>query len=332
MKDLKRVLKDSQIFILSTVILLFFAWVLSGVYSISHEEAGVVTVLGRVTDNIVKPGIHYHLPWPAGKLYRVNIKELRIIEIGQTRTGFDGQLSDDLQYKIMDYFEGAPSILYLDSRKFSKQFMTGDNNIVDVLMTVQYKVSNPEDYLFSFKEPDSLIAAEAERILNLHIASSFIDRLLLRDTLMEFQMARELQEIIDKYNIGVTIQSLFFKDVMVPEGAVEDSFRDVKSAEVDRGKRIEEAKNKSNGILAQAGSEARQIVDFARIDAEEIRNKASSDYAVFMELEKEMQERSGIFNYHLWVTAMGKIFGNAKTYIVTDDNALGTIYIKDNSN
>ena len=330
MNDIKRVLKDSKRFVSGIIILLICAWGLSGVYSISHEEVGVVTVFGRVTDEFVEPGIHYRLPWPVGKLYRVNIKKLRIIEIGQARTGFGGQLSDELQYKIMDYFEGSPSILYLDSRKYSKQFMTGDINIIDVLLTVQYKVVLPGDYLFTCKDPDSLIAQEAERVLNTHIASSTIDRLLLRDTLMEFQMARDLQEIIDVYNIGVTIQSLFFKDVMVPEGAVEDSFRDVKSAEVDRGKRIEEAKNRSNEILAQAGSEARQIVDIARIDAERIRNTASSDYASFIDLEKELQERAGIFNYHLWVSAMGEILGNAKTYVVTDNDALSTIYIKDN--
>ncbi|MCK5153429.1 MAG: protease modulator HflK [Spirochaetales bacterium] len=330
MNDLKRVLKDSKRFVSGIIILLICAWGLSGIYSISHEEAGIVTVFGRVTDEKIEPGIHYRLPWPIGKLYRVNIKKLRIIEIGQARTGFKGQLSDDLQFKIMDYFEGSPSILYLDSRKFSKQFMTGDNNIIDVLMTVQYRVISPWDYLFSCQDPDSLIALEAERVLNFHIASSSIDRLLLRDTLMEFQMAKELQEIVDVYKIGVTIQSLFFKDVMVPEGAVEDSFRDVKSAEVDRGKRIEEAKNRSNEILAQAGSEARQIVDIARIDAERIRNTASSDYAAFIDLEKELQERAGIFNYHLWVSSMGKILGNAKTYVITDDNALGTIYIRNN--
>ncbi len=330
MNDLNRVLKDSKRFFLGIIIVLIFAWILSGLYSISHEEAGVVTVLGRISDKIVEPGIHYRLPWPVGKLYRVNIKKLRIIEIGQARTGFGGQSSEDLQYKIMDYFEGSPSILYLDSRIYSKQFMTGDNNIVDILMTVQYKVVLPGDYLFSCMDPDSLITAEAERVLNSHIARSSIDRLLLRDTLMEFQMARELQEIVDVYNIGVTIQSLFFKDVMVPEGSVEDSFRDVKSAEVDRGKRIEEAKNRSNEILAQAGSEARRIVDVARIDAARIRNTASSDFVTFIDLERELQEREDIFNYHLWVSTMGEIFGNAKTYIITDNDALSTIYIKDN--
>lgn len=330
MNDIKCALKDSKKFILGMVILLFCAWGLSGIYSVSHEEAGVVTIFGHVTDKIVEPGIHYRFPWPVGKLYRVNIKKLSVIDIGQARTGFKGQLVDDLQYKIMDYYEGSPTIMFLDYRKFSKQFMTGDNNIVDVLLTVQYKVIGPKDYLFSCQDPDLLIALEAERVLNSHIAGSTIDRLLLRDTLMEFQMAKKLQEIIDGYNIGVTIQSLFFKDVMVPEGAVEESFKDVKSAEVDRGKRIEEAKNRSNEILAQAGFEARQIVDIARIDAERIKNNASSDYAAFIELEKELQKRAGIFNYHLWVSSMGRILGNAKTYVVTDNDALGTIYIKDN--
>ena len=331
MNDLKRVLKDSKRFVFGIFILLVCAWGLSGIYSISHEEAGVVTVFGSVTDKIVEPGIHYRLPWPVGKLYRVNIKKLKIIEIGQSRTGFKGQLADELQYKIMDYDEGSPSILFLDFRKFAKQFMTGDINIVDVLLTVQYKIILPGDYLFNCKDPDSLIAAEAERVLNLHSAGSSIDRLLLRDTLMEFQMARDLQEIIDVYKIGVTIQSLFFKDVMVPEGAVEDSFKDVKSAEVDRGKRIEEAKNRSNELLAQAGSEARQIVDLARIDAEQIRNTAASDYAAFIKLEKELQERADIFNYHLWVSTMDEILSKAKTYIVTDNDALKTIYLRENN-
>lgn len=330
MNDLNRVLRDSKRFVLVVVVLLILSWVLSGIYSISHEEAGVVTVFGRVADEIVEPGIHYRPPWPVGKLYRVNIKKLRIIDIGQTRTGFGGQLSDELQYKIMDYYEGSPTILFLDSNKYSKQFMTGDNNIVEVLLTVQYKVISPGDYLFNCNNPDVLIAEETERVLNAQIASSKIDRLLLRDTLMEFQMARNLQERIDLYEIGVTVQSLFFKDVMVPEGAVEDSYWDVKSAEVDRGKRIEVAKNRSNEILAQAGSEARQIVDLAKIDAERIRNTAFSDYAAFIDLEKELQEREGIFNYHLWVTAMSKILGNAKTYVLTDDKALSTVYIKEN--
>jgi len=331
MNDLKKALKGSGRFFAGILILLLCAWGLSGIYSITHEEAGVVTVFGSVTDKIVEPGIHYRLPWPVGKLYRVNIKKLRIVEIGQARTGFQGQLSDELQYKIMDYDEGAPSITFLDPRRFNKQFMTGDNNIVDVLLTVQYKVVSPGDYLFSCQDPDYLIASEAETVLNFHIAGSSIDRLLLRDTLLEFQMIRDLQERLDPYKIGITVQSLFFKDVMVPEGAVEESFKDVKSAEVDRGKRIEEARNRSNEILAQAGSEVRQIVNSARIESERIRNLAASDSTTFMKLEKELQKRGGILDYHLWVSAMVDILGKAKIYIVTVDDALSTIYLGDNN-
>ena len=328
MNDLIKVVKSSRFFIYGILITLFFAWILSGTYSITHEEAGVVTIFGNISEKIMTPGIHYHLPWPAGILYRVNIKELRSIEIGHTKTGFKGQLSNDLKYKIVDYSDGAPSISFMDARLFNKQFMTGDNNIVDVLLSVQYNIISPENYLFSFTNPDELIALEAESVLNYYIATTTIDRLLLRDTLFAYQMTHDLQKRLEPYQIGVSIESLFFKDIMVPEGAVEAAFRDVKSAEVDRGKRIEVARNKANAIISQAGSESRQILDLAKTESEQIKNTAISDTTTFLKSEKEVERKGKILNYHLWLSTMSNILERAKLYIVTDDEALNTLYIK----
>jgi len=329
MKDLTKVFKSSKTFIYGILITLIVAWILSGTYSITHEEAGVVTVFGNISGKIMTPGIHYHLPWPVGKLYRVNIKELRSVEIGHTKTGFKGQLSNDLKYKIVDYSDGAPSVSFMDARLFNKQFITGDNNIVDILLVVQYKIISPDNYLFSFTDPDALITLEAESALNYYIATSTIDRLLLRDTLFTYQMTQDLQKRLEPYNIGVSVESLFFKDVMVPEGAVEAAFRDVKSAEVDRGKRIEVARNKANAILSQAGSESRQILDSAKTESEQIKNTAVSDSTTFLKLEKEIEEKGTILNYHLWLSTMSNILGRAKLYIVTDNEALNTIYLQD---
>ena len=104
----------------------FALWALTGVFLVPTDQQAVVTRFGAVTEPRVLPGVHYALPWPIDSVTRLKVNQLQRIIIG-------GE---------------APDLVLGTNRPLASQFLTGDQNIIQMRVVVQYSVSVPADYLF----------------------------------------------------------------------------------------------------------------------------------------------------------------------------------------
>src|SRR5690348_7884312 len=101
-------------------------WLLSGAYLVQTDQQAVVTRFGAVVSPRVLPGVHYALPWPIDSIYKLKVRQLQRLVIG-----------------------GEPADLVLGrTQPLTSQFLTGDQNIINMRVVVQYSVAVPADYLF----------------------------------------------------------------------------------------------------------------------------------------------------------------------------------------
>src|SRR5579872_6976213 len=115
-------------------------WILSGIYIVAPDQQAVETLFGRVTAPRVMPGLHYALPWPIQRVAKLKVRQLQRIVVG-------GDLPDSVLGR---------------TQPLASQFLTGDQNIVNVRVVAQYSVSVPADYLFQVENPSQVVGAAVE--------------------------------------------------------------------------------------------------------------------------------------------------------------------------
>src|SRR5262245_45250968 len=109
---------------------LFILWVLSGVYLVKPDQQAVETRFGKVVEPRVMPGLHYAWPWPIESVTKLKVQQLQRLVVG-------GDLPDSVLGR---------------SQPLASQFISGDQNIINMRVVVQYSVGVPADYLFSSQE------------------------------------------------------------------------------------------------------------------------------------------------------------------------------------
>jgi membrane protease subunit HflK len=184
-------------------------WLLTTTFHrIAPEERGVVTMLGRYNSTLT-PGIGITLPAPLARVQKVNVEEIRNIELGSTQ-------SEDLM-------------------------LTGDQNIIDIAYQVRWSIRDPEQYLFELAQPDETIKQVAESAMRQVVAQvSLQDAIGNRRGEIESLVQQELQQTLDTYQSGVTIRGVAIKQADPPE-PVNDAFKDVTAAQQDAQSEINNA-------------------------------------------------------------------------------------------
>lgn len=312
---------------LRLIFLLFpVLWLLSGFYSVDQNEMALPVLLGR-TGELQGPGIHYNAPYPLCEILIADIKKTETVTIGYGTMDYDGMDSQSLKGSIITYTGNSRDILFMDMNKFNQQFMTGDENIISLEMEITFNISQPEKWFFNFSNPRKLIEKEAASLISETVGTGSIDRILVRDPKVEFQMQEQIQKIINLHDCGAEITSVTFRNVNLPVKKVEEAFRDVKSAEDDRTKRIEEAKREATAILSEGNTEARELKDRAIISAASLRTDAQSQ---FQEFEKLLlsRERDNQFDYRLYLETMEELLGQGTNYLINPMNTLDTVLIE----
>jgi modulator of FtsH protease HflK len=261
--DITKYLKKGPVvWIIAGVIIAI--WLLTGIYTVGPGEVGVVRQFGSHVST-ASPGLNYHLPWPIQSYNRVNMEEIRVAEVG-FRTVSAGQ------FQIV---------------KVESQMLTGDENIVDAQVVVQYKVRDAADYLFNVEDPEEALSAATEVALRGVVGSNTIDfvmidgRSIVQSETMEF-----LQRLLDAYGSGLQITALKLQSAGPPQ-EVKDSFDEVVRAREDREKVVRDAEGYAADKVPVARGEAEQLVLAATAYKEQRVLKAEGDASKFLNILRE---------------------------------------------
>ena len=185
--------------------LLLLMWVSSGFYIVNEGQRGVVLRFGKYIET-TQAGLRWHLPYPVEVVEAVNVSQVRTVEIGYRNNVRSKVLKESLM-------------------------LTDDENIIDIQFAVQYILKNPEDFLFNNREPESAVMQAAETAIREVIGKSKMDFVLYEGReQVAAQTTKLMQEILDRYKIGVAISKVTMQNAQPPE-QVQAAFDDARDDE-----------------------------------------------------------------------------------------------------
>ena len=216
------------------LVALVAVWLLSGIYIVNPDEEGVVLRFGKY-DRTVGAGPHYALPFPIETVYKPKVTQVQRVEVGFRSVG-----------QGRTFQQGANRSLPEESG-----MLTGDENIVNVQFSVQYQIKNPVEYLFNVTDQAAVVKNAAEAAMREVIGNSLIDSALTDGKLqIQTEATQLLQEILDRYKVGVRVIAVQLQDVHPPK-EVSDLAAEVENqAQAYKETRIRNAEGEANRFLA----------------------------------------------------------------------------------
>ncbi len=280
------------------IIGLFVLWLATGVYIVGPDEVGVVRTFGKFT-RVVQSGLNWKFPAPIEVVNTPKVTEVKRIEIG-FRTLKNGQYRTVEKESLM---------------------LTGDENIVDAEMIVQYKIKDPVSYLFKIVGPELTVREAAEASLRTVVGRNKIDETLTtgKFTIQE-ETKNQLQLILDIYNSGIHVVAVQLQDVSPPKEVI-GAFKDVASAKEDKNRMINQAEGYRNDVIPKARGEAEAMIRDAEGFKESRIKRSEGDAAKFTTILKEYRKAKNITEKRLYLETMEKVLPDIEKIIVPDKNS-----------
>ena len=273
-------------------------WLLTGIYMVGPDEVGVIRTFGAYTHQ-TQPGLNWHYPYPIQTVKTPKVTEVKRIEIGfrTTRNG---------QYRTVE----KESLM-----------LTGDENIVDAELIVQYRIKEPENYLFKIVEPELTVREASEASLRPIVGMNNIDETLTTGKFrIQEEAKKQIQAILDKYKSGIQVVAAQLQDVSPPKQVIA-AFKDVASAKEDKNRLINQAEGYRNDVIPKARGEAEAMIRGAEGFKESRIKRAEGDVAKFNTVLKEYRKAKDITRERLYLETMEKVLPGIEKVIVPDKDS-----------
>jgi membrane protease subunit HflK len=270
-------------------------WLLTGIYIVGPDEVGVVRTFGAVS-RVTQSGLRYHLPYPIEVVDTPKVMEVKRSEIGFRTIGTQ-------QYRKVE---------------IESFMLTGDENIVDAEMIVQYKIKDPTAYLFNFVKPELTVREASEASLRTVVGRHKIDEALTAGKFMIQEETKILmQTILDKYETGILVVAVQLQDVSPPQPVIA-AFKDVASAKEDKNRMINQAEGYRNDVIPKARGQAQALIREAEGYREARIQRAEGDVAKFLAILKEYRKAKSVTKKRLYLEAMEQILPGIRKVVIPD--------------
>ena len=277
---------------------LFFAslvaWLATGFYTVQPGERGSLRLLGRFV-NTSEAGLHWFWPSPVGTRDVVAVDEVRSLEVGVR--GNAPVLDESLM-------------------------ITGDENIVDVQLQVQYDISDIERFLFRVKDPAGVtIKDAAETALRQVVGSRGIDDVLTTEKeQVQIETKDKLQDLMETYQTGIRIREVKLLNVKPPV-QVQDAFDDVVRALEDKQQAINLAEAYQADVVPKARGEAARLTEEALAFKAQRVNLSTGEADKFRSILREFRLSEEVTRQRLYLEAMEEILPSVTKFIVDSENS-----------
>jgi modulator of FtsH protease HflK len=270
----------------------------TGIYTVGTDQRAIVRRFGRVIKEQSEPGLHIGLPIGLDRVVRVKPSETKTVNVGALGSA--------------DQTLGTPPTDAL------AQFLTGDQNLVNVQATVQFTTDDPTLYLFAAENPDRIVVRAAEASITATLADESIDSVLtIGKDALAIMIKNKLQDRLRQYQLGIDVRSVSLTE-LAPPPKLSDAFAKAASARSDRERLILEARTYANEKSAQARSEAQEAIDKARAAHDRAIDLARSDADRFRSLLYEYQKAPGITAARLYLETIAEIVPKFRSKLIID--------------
>ena len=281
----------------TTIILVLLAIVIAGgamscFYTVDDKQQAVVTTFGKVTD-ITDAGVHFKLPFGIQNVQKVDVNVYQKIELGYSSKNGNSSTTESTM-------------------------ITGDYNIVNVDFFVEYRISDPVQYLYSSNDPELILKNLIQSQVRKVVGSSTVDAVLTDGKEnIQMQVKDLVSQILAEYNIGLTLVDVRIQDAEAPTQEVIEAFKAVETAKQRAEAVINDAKAYQNAQIPQAEAQADQAIQNAEYLKQKRINEAIEQVAMFSAMYEEYARNPAITKSRMYYEAIQEILPGVKLYINT---------------
>jgi len=271
-------------------------WAATGIYRVGPDEQGVVLRFGAFHEK-TPPGLHYHLPIPietelTPKVTLVNQTEIGLVGEANGRSSTRQELPEEAL------------------------MLTGDENIVDINLTVQWVIKDAQAYLFNIRNPEQTVKSVAEAAIREIVGRTAIASVLAEGRgKVETDTQALIQTILDSYGAGILVQQVQLQKVNPPPEVIE-SFLDVQRAQTDLDTAKNAAEAYHNDVVPRARGEAEQIKQAAGAYQQEVVARAGGDAQRFVSVLNAYRASKDVTAERLYLETMEQVLKKANKVLI----------------
>lgn len=283
-----------------TLALFLLTGFLTSVYTISAESEGIVLRFGRYIEK-VPSGLHWKLPFGIDDHYEVATQRQQKLEFGFSTPEATNE----------DQAGSHPDL--------EKSMVTGDLNSALVEWIVQYRITDPEKYLFDVRNPGATLRDISESAMREIVGDRTVDEIITigRQEIEEKALART-RELTELYHLGITINQVQLKNVNPPV-PVQPSFNEVNRAQQDRENVINLANGDYNKVVPKARGEADQAITEAEGYRFKRINEAEGDASAFNQVFSQYIKAPDVTRTRIYLETLATVLPQARQQLIVDD-------------
>ena len=269
------------------VLVVLVLWLIFNCFTlVTEQQRGVVLRFGQV-HRVLQPGPHLKLPWPIETVTKVNATAIKTFST-------------------------------------SVPVLTRDENIVQVDINVQYRVSDPQKYLFGTRDADAMLQQAALSTVREQVGRSTLDTVLGARGALAVSAREQLQASLEAYRTGLVVTEMNLPNARPPE-EVKPAFDDVNSAQQDQDRLISEAQAYAAQVVPEARGQAARIRTTAEGYQAAVVAQAQGDADRFSMLVDEYQDAPAVTRKRLWLETVEEVLAGNRKIVGGDSRQL--IYV-----
>lgn len=274
----------------------------SSVFTVKQAEQGVIQRFGKY-NRTAQPGLNFKLPFGIEKITKVNVELVYKEEFGFRTV----QGNNNFRFASENSTQEASLML------------TGDLNVAVVPWIVQYRISNPQDYLFKVRDVRAILRDMSEATMRTIVGDRSINEVITEREEIALASQEMLQKEMDQAESGIKIVTIEMKKTNVPE-PVQPSFNEVNQATQEKEQTIYKAREEYNKAVPLARGEAQRLVKDAEGYAIDRVNRAQGDAAKFLAIYKEYEKAKDVTRKRMYLESMLEIFPKLGTKFIIDSD------------
>lgn len=275
------------VFFVIAVLVLLFL-AWESVYTVDARERGVVLRFGRYFDTVT-PGLHYKIPL---------VDDVRMVQVTGVR-----------------------------SFTTSQEMLTGDENIVDVKLSVQYVINDAKKFVLAVRDPVQTLEYATDSALRHVVGSMKLDEVLTEGRAqLAAGVDQRLQHFLNEYQAGIQLQQVNVEDAQPPK-AVQDAFQDVQRAKLDEQSSQEQAQKYRNQVVPEARGKAQRMLEDAQAYKQKVIDQAKGQAARFDKILAAYKQAPLVTRERLYLDTIEQIMSDTSKVLVDTKSSSNLLYL-----
>ncbi len=285
---------------IATVLLIIL--VFTSIYTVQAESQGVVLRFGKYVKT-VDPGLRFKLPFGVDRVSIVPVKR---------------QLKQEFGFGTAD---ATDETQFSSEQEQERSMVTGDLNAATVEWIIQYRIRDPQLFLFKVRDPGDTLRDISESVMRTVVGDRTVDEVItVGRQEIEAEALTQLQGLVNRYELGLSIDQVQLKNVNPPL-PVQPSFNEVNQSQQEREKLINVANGEYNKVVPRASGEAEQKIQAAEGYALKRVNEAEGDVSRFNAVLTEYLKAPEVTKQRIYIETMREIVPKLGKKIIIDDEA-----------